>query len=280
MPFGFGQAVNPGEQRERAQVLEPRVAAERISIGRADPPADLAWCIDYLWWVRWDTPDPHTQNIIPRPVVHLAAEPWHGEPRLLVNGVPTALFQRKLEGTGRTVAAAFRPGGFRPFVDCDVAALVDRVVPVEEVIGVDDRAIAGRLLDPGVPEEEAAAELGGWLRSLEPQPDPIVERVAALVERVELDHTIVRADQLAAIAGVSTRTLQRWFRTSVGVSPKSVVQRHRLLEVAAAANATEEVDWAALAAELGYADQSHLIRHFRAVVGESPAHYADHLAGG
>ena len=103
----------------------------------------------------------------------------------------------------------------------------------------------------------------------------MVERVAALVERAEADRTILRARQLADLAGVSDRTLQRWFREYVGVSPKSVVQRHRLLDVAAAAHDDDDVDWAALAAELGYADQSHLIRHFRAVVGESPARYAE-----
>jgi AraC-like DNA-binding protein len=267
--------VHGSRRREQAQVLNPKHAQERITIGRADPPTELAWCVDYLWWVRWDTPEPFTQNLIPRPTIHVAAEMWEDEPRLLVHGVPTGLFERRLDGIGRTVAAAFRPGGFRPFLDGDVAGLVDRLVPAEQVVRVDDRSIARQLLDPAIPEEDAAHQLAAWLLSLEPQPDPIVARVAALVERAEADRTIVRAGQLADIAGVSNRTLQRWFRASVGVGPKWVVRRHRLLDVAAAANVDDEVGWAALAAELGYTDQSHLIRHFRAVVGESPARYAE-----
>lgn len=267
--------MDSSRPRHEAQVLDPRRAAEQITIGRADPPAALAWCLDYLWWVTWDTDGPHTQRIIPRPTVHLAAELWEGEPRLLVHGVPTELFERVLDGVGRTVAVACRPGGFRPFVAGGLDRLVDRVVPAAEVVGVDDRTIAARLLDPGLAVEDAAAELGSWLVSLDPRPDPMVDRVASLVERAEVDRTILRAGQLADLAGVSDRTLQRWFREYVGVSPKSVVQRHRLLDVAAAAHTDEDVDWATLAAELGYADQSHLIRHFRAVVGESPARYVD-----
>jgi AraC-like DNA-binding protein len=35
------------------------------------------------------------------------------------------------------------------------------------------------------------------------------------------------------------------------------------------------VDWARLAAELGYADQAHLSRDFTALVGEPPTRYAE-----
>jgi AraC-like DNA-binding protein len=51
------------------------------------------------------------------------------------------------------------------------------------------------------------------------------------------------------------------------------VQRFRLLDAAAAAHAGDRTDWAALADELGFADQAHLIRAFTAVVGTSPATY-------
>ena len=35
------------------------------------------------------------------------------------------------------------------------------------------------------------------------------------------------------------------------------------------------IDWAGLAAELGYADQAHFTRDFTAMVGESPTVYAE-----
>jgi AraC-like DNA-binding protein len=34
------------------------------------------------------------------------------------------------------------------------------------------------------------------------------------------------------------------------------------------------VDWAAVAVELGYSDQAHLVRDFTAAVGTPPARYA------
>ena len=41
-----------------------------------------------------------------------------------------------------------------------------------------------------------------------------------------------------------------------------------------------DVDWAALAYELGYSDQAHLVRDFTATIGISPTAYARSLSGG
>ena len=46
------------------------------------------------------------------------------------------------------------------------------------------------------------------------------------------------------------------------------------LDVTTAAHGGGDVDWADLAARLGYADQSHLIRAFTQLVGHPPATYA------
>jgi AraC-like DNA-binding protein len=48
--------------------------------------------------------------------------------------------------------------------------------------------------------------------------------------------------------------------------------RYRVQE--AIERAAPDVDWAALAAELGYSDQAHLVRDFTATIGVSPTAYA------
>jgi AraC-like DNA-binding protein len=47
-----------------------------------------------------------------------------------------------------------------------------------------------------------------------------------------------------------------------------------LYEAAERARQGAGVDWAALAVELGYSDQSHLIRDFSASIGMPPDRYA------
>jgi transcriptional regulator GlxA family with amidase domain len=87
------------------------------------------------------------------------------------------------------------------------------------------------------------------------------------------DRALVRVDQVAALGGLSVRSLQRLFAGYVGVSPKAVLARYRLQDAAAAIDAGEVDDLAGLAVSLGWFDQAHFSRDFRAVVGVPPSAY-------
>jgi AraC-like DNA-binding protein len=76
------------------------------------------------------------------------------------------------------------------------------------------------------------------------------------------------------------RALQRLFSTQVGVSPKWVILRYRIHEALEQAGTRSDVDWAALAADLGYADQAHLVRDFTTTVGVPPTAYAAEARAG
>jgi len=112
------------------------------------------------------------------------------------------------------------------------------------------------------------------LCSILPERDPLAEQVASLVSRITADPGMRRVDQLSAASGITARSLQRLFADYVGVSPKWVMRRARLHEAAERADSGEPVDWAELAADLGYADQAHLTRDFTVTLGVSPARYA------
>jgi AraC-like DNA-binding protein len=146
------------------------------------------------------------------------------------------------------------------------------VAPAEDVLGRDDRPAARRILDTeDVPEMVAAME--EYLLGLAPEPDPLAVEVRGLVAVAESDHALTRAEALAERSGRSLRSLQRLFTEYVGIGPKWVIQRYRILDAAAAAHAGEPVDWAALALELGFSDQAHLTRAFTKVVGTPPGTY-------
>ncbi|MFF7995564.1 DUF6597 domain-containing transcriptional factor [Kitasatospora xanthocidica] len=248
-------------------VLHPARAAELISVERLVPAPAVARFVEFYWLVRWDLRGlpPYEQKVLAHPNVHLVFE----APRARVYGVDRSLFVRRLEGAGHVLGVKFRPGAFRPFAGRPVVSLADRSVPADEFFGPEvDRCNARVLGAPG------AALADGFLLPRLPEPDPVADEVAAMVERITTRPDLCRVDELARESGVTVRRLQRLFAEYVGVSPKWVLRRARLHEAAERAGAGGELDLAALAAELGYADQAHLTRDFTAAVGESPARYA------
>lgn len=58
------------------------------------------------------------------------------------------------------------------------------------------------------------------------------------------------------------------------MSPTWVLRRYRTLDAMEQARAGEPTSWAQVAADLGYADQAHLVRDVRKHLGTTPAAYA------
>ena len=239
-----------------------------FTVERIPPAEALAEHVEYHWLVRWDVPRRHRQQVVPQPRVHLAAE----QERLLVHAITREPFERVLTGRGLVLGTAFRPAGFRAFLKRSLATISGTVRPGLDVLGADDRPAARRILADG-PAEELVGAMEDYLLSLGPEPDETGRWVDGLVAEAERRHDIRRAEQLAEVAGVSLRALQRAFTEYLGIGPKWVIQRFRILEAAGAAHSGARVDWAVLAQELGFSDQAHLTRVFTQVVGTPPETY-------
>jgi AraC-like DNA-binding protein len=248
-------------------VLHPGTAATRFSLTRHRPPADLAPFADFCWVVRWDLrgEPAHDQAILPHPNVNLAFEAAGPA----VYGVDRRVFTRKIDGAGAVLGIRFRPGGFRPFYSArKISTLNDLVVPAADIFGpAADRTCAAVLAASS--DEAMIAAAAGLLRAAGPRPDPVIDQVAAIVDRITADPELRRVASLADVSGIP----ERLFAEYVGVSPKWVMRRARLHEAALCADAGGDVDWATLAADLGYSDQAHLTRDFTATLGMPPSRY-------
>jgi AraC-like DNA-binding protein len=218
------------------------------------PSPDLAAFVDHYWIVSWSYAEPYRQKIVPYPRVNLTIA---DDGTAVVTGVGSEAGVRVLEGERTVLGVAFRPGGFRPFLGRSVATITDRQLPAAEIFdGI-----------PAAPTVEAVEEM---LRRQRPAHDPRAEEAADIVATIAAKPEISRVDQL----GRPLRRLQRLFAEYVGINPKWVIRRYRLHEVTERLATGAQVDWAGLAAELGYADQAHFVRDFTKMFGETPTHYA------
>jgi AraC-like DNA-binding protein len=252
-------------------VLDPQAAARHFRLTRYAPSPDLSHLVERHWFVEWDLRGraPFTQGIVTHPSVNLAFEPHYA----LVFGVVTGRSDHRLEGKGKVAATKFRPGGFHPFVPVPAVTLTDRVVELPEAFGEGTEGLRERVIAAGGDRDQIAV-IEAFLRARRPRPDPQVDTIGRIMRLVLAEPELTRVEHLVEHTGLSARTLQRLFREYVGVTPKWVLRRVRLHEAAERIAEEPEVDWAPLALDLGYFDQAHFIKDFKAVVGRSPAEYA------
>ncbi|MBL8112627.1 MAG: helix-turn-helix transcriptional regulator [Acidobacteria bacterium] len=236
---------------------------------RHAPAPDLAPFVEHFWFVSWELPGgPVVRETLPHPSVHVVFE--RGSSR--VAGVPRGRFTRTLEGTGFVLGIKFRPGGFRPLLPYAVTRLSGRVLPLDEVFASGAPDAEEEVLATTCVKERIGAATR-FLRERLPDPDPVAEEAATVVRRILEDPAVRRVEDLARAFDTNPRSLQRLFREYVGVSPKWVIRRYRLHEALERMDSGARENWTALALDLGYFDQAHFIRDFRALVGRTPASY-------
>jgi AraC-like DNA-binding protein len=249
-------------------ILSPGAIPQVFRVERLEPSAGLADLVALHWRVSWDLPpgQMHESLVLSYPAVNVSFEPddtW-------VTGPVSGAYRRQLSGGSAVSAVRFRPAAFRSLVDRPLAGLRDRVVPAGELLPLDGDLAAAVREAPDLATARPLVE--DWLRALPRRRTREQAELDAAVDLVERDRGLTRVDQLADRCGRSVRWLQRAFADAVGLPVKQVIRMARLREVAERALAGD-VDWAAVAADLGYSDQAHLVRDFTAAVGTPPARY-------
>jgi AraC-like DNA-binding protein len=258
-------------ETNRRGILNPREGAEHYVLDRHRPMPALEPWVELHWQVTWDLRGraPYEQETLPHPCVNLVL----GTHRDGLHGPVTSRFVARLADAGWVFGTKFRAGMFRTFTGTSLSELTNRVLSPEEAFGE-----AGPALEGAIGAERVASErvrrVGEFLHSLSPKLDSDAQCARDAVEVAQRERCVTRSDALAERAGLSVRALQRLFDEHVGVTPKWVIQRFRVQEAAELAAAGTPPDWASLALALGYADQSHFIRDFKAQVGRTPAEYA------
>jgi AraC-like DNA-binding protein len=271
-------------ERDSRGILDPWLLRQRLHLTRYPAGPSLDAVVDRFWAVRWDLPPgvTHQQQVLTHPGANVSVghanaaagqlQPGPVEARLY--GVARRLSTRVLVGQGWTVAALIRPGGLGAFIGGSAADLTDRTVPLGQALATDEAALLAQVT-AGPDEAARVAVLAAALeQAVDSQRLLPAAEVAGVARLAEEDRAVQRLADLCERAGTAPRTLQRMFLQYAGVSPTWVIRRYRLLEAAESVREGKPVSWAEIAAGLGYADQAHLTRDFRAAIGQTPAAYA------
>jgi AraC-like DNA-binding protein len=267
--------MSPVADRVRG-VLRPVAASGEMQHGRIAAPEALRGVVQHFWSVRWDLrgAPPFVPETLPHPNVHMVFEDEGAK----IAGVHTGRFTTELADEGWVFGVKFRAGAFRPYLGRSVASLRDRSVPIDEVFGTQGVALA-RQISRLREDAEKAAAVERFLNERVTPSDPNVERVGNIVDDIAEHRDLVSVEQVVERSRVGKRTLQQLFSSYVGVGPKWVINRYRLHEALERLQRGADIDFTALAMELGYFDQAHFIRDFRKLVGCTPAAYTRRQPG-
>ncbi len=276
-------------------IIDPAAMMRHVDFARVPPGEALEGLVEWFWSVEWDLPPgfAHDQQVLNHPAGNISVgtlddtgvplDPAEGR----VYGVLTRLSHRHLTESGWTVAARTTVGGLGALLNVPARTMTNSQLALDPVL----RELDGSRLVAEVSAETTntsrvevlRAALTGLVDHRDPALVAEAREVARIAAMAETDMTVRRVEQLASMAGLSVRTLQRLFDFHVGVSPSFVIRRWRIIEAAESAlDAVEQSrewrGWAKVAAELGYSDQAHLTRDFRSHLGTTPSAYLGQVA--
>ncbi len=174
--------------------------------------------------------------------------------------------------TGRpdtvSIAIRIRTGMAGAFFPGDVRHLTNRHEPLDRFWGreaSDLLEIAASAKTHAARLERIEAMLGKMLPDRFEVPDGLVQKALHMLATTSPD-----VEAIASELGLSARTLHRRFAQQVGLSPKAFACLARFRRTAAALKAVSGLNLTALAVEMGYYDQAHMIAEFHRFAGETP----------
>ncbi len=161
--------------------------------------------------------------------------------------------------------------------------VADRLVPLDQLWGKRARELAVRLDNADKP-----VEMGNMILEALPQTVETEDGIRSALNAIERSRGRFPLRLAAKQAGYCSRQFRRRCLEATGLQPKLLIRILRFRH-AADSIAFRPGNYAALAFECGYSDQSHLIADFREFAGQTPREMArrfssreskpEHLAG-
>lgn len=169
------------------------------------------------------------------------------------------------------IGVHFKPGGAFPFLGLPAGELADTHVDLETLWGQSAAQLRERLCEARTSHERFSVLEQVLLRRLRER----VEQHYAVLAALEMfgNNQAWTIRKAAKQIGLSQRRFIQIFKAEVGITPKLFSRIQRFQQTRTFIQQSASVNWAGLAFDLGYFDQSHLIREFLEFSGQSPTNY-------
>jgi AraC-like DNA-binding protein len=253
------------------------------------PPPPLSDFIERFWICSDATPHPR-ERILPSGTIELVVNLREDEVRIydpshpdrctrrsgaILSGAYSRFFVIDPSQHASILGVHFRPGGAFPFLGAPVGELADAHVDLQDLWGRPAAELRERLCGAATAAERFSLVEKALLSRLRRSPERHGAVPVALdaFEPAGMAGVGTRVRDVARRAGLSQRRFIQVFAAEVGMTPKLYSRVRRFQQARKRAGNAAAPDWARIAVDCGYFDQSHLIRDFLEFSGHSPADY-------
>ncbi|MBC7930634.1 MAG: helix-turn-helix domain-containing protein [Rubrivivax sp.] len=169
----------------------------------------------------------------------------------------------------------FKPGGAFPFFRVPACELQDETVQLDTLWGASASELRERLLEAATVEEKfrilEQALLGQATRPLARH-----QAVAFALRELRGGPQSRTVSNVTWETGLSARRFIQVFSEEVGLTPKLFSRVQRFQKVLSHIGTAQTIEWADVAVDYGYFDQSHFIHDFQSFAGINPSTYLAH----
>lgn len=249
------------------------------------PKPPLSKFVDNIWLYEGSESERQTERILPTGTLELVINLRQNELQFYDAERPenSSRFSGAVvsgaHGRGFTPTAEafiigvhFKPGGAFPFLGLPAGDLADTHVNLETLWGPSAGRLRERLCEARTPAERfqllQEALLNRLCQGVEQH-----YAVSTALEMFGKHQTRSRVRDAAKYLGLSQRRFIQVFKSEVGITPKLFSRIQRFQQTRTFIQQNPSINWAELAVDLGYFDQSHFIREFLEFSGLNPTDY-------
>jgi AraC-like DNA-binding protein len=193
----------------------------------------------------------------------------HKLPHLFLHGLTKSHSHKTATGTYRNIVVYFQSNALKSIFGLDACEFTDSYVDLNDALKND---LTDQLLDENETDKRIEILSAFIYRQIDKNKFRQNEKTSYAISKINAQSTDSLLNIRSAL-GLSERTIERIFKTDIGVSPKMFF---RICRFQAALDDLRERSFSSLtelAYQHSYADQSHFIREFNEFAGVTPKQF-------
>jgi AraC-like DNA-binding protein len=179
-----------------------------------------------------------------------------------------------LKGKYLVFVVVFQPTGFHRLFGVPMPELTDRACEASDVIGIDLKLLHDRLRESITLVEMVSLTEKFLLRRMAAPFHPVQSAATGILRR----NGQISLNLLVRNSGLSQRQFERKFIQQVGMPPKLYSRIVRLSYALQLKQTRPDLSWTEVTHEAGYFDQTHLVKDFKSLAGDTPSRFFQMIA--